>query len=183
MATEPITTELAGSCVGPNGGAIGMPQLCADWFPNQVFWLIIALVAIYFILTRIGLPRVGGVLAERQGTITNHIAAAEELKIRAQEAEKAYDKALADARAEAGRIVAAAKADIQKDLDAAMAKADEEIAAKSAESEAAIDEIRKGAMAAIEEVAKDTAGALVTALGGSGDQAAIDGAVEARLKG
>nr|WP_241524056.1 F0F1 ATP synthase subunit B' [Oceaniglobus indicus] len=160
-----------------------MPQLDFSTFPNQIFWLLIALFAIYFILTRIGLPRVGGVLAERQGTITNHIAAAEELKLRAQHAEKAYDKALADARIEAGKIVAAAKADIQGDLDQAIAKADEEIAAKSAESEASINEIRKGAVAAIEEVAKETAGALVGALGGTSDQAAIDAAVQARLKG
>ena len=92
-----------------------------------------ALVAIYPILSRIALPRIGAILAERQGTITNDIAAAEELKLKAEEAEAAYNQALADARAEAQKIVAEAKAEIQKDLDAATAKADAEIAAKSAE--------------------------------------------------
>ncbi|WP_226782875.1 F0F1 ATP synthase subunit B' [Oceaniglobus trochenteri] len=161
----------------------GMPQLDFSTFPNQIFWLIVALFAIYFILSRIALPRIGSVLAERQGTITNDIAAAEELKLKAVEAEKAYDKALADARAEAGRIVAAAKAEIQADLDDAIQKADAEIAAKSAESEKAINEIRAGAMESVEAVAKDTAGAIVAALGGSTDQGDIDGAVQSRLKG
>ncbi len=92
MATEPITREIAGTCVNEFGSAIGMPQLCIDWFGNQIFWLIVALVAIYFILSRVALPRIGAVLAERQGTITNDIAAAEDLKVKATEAEAAYEK-------------------------------------------------------------------------------------------
>ena len=61
----------------------GMPQLHFDTYPNQIFWLVVTLVVIYFVLSRIALPRIGGVLAERAGTITNDIAAAEELKSRA----------------------------------------------------------------------------------------------------
>ncbi|WP_108484464.1 F0F1 ATP synthase subunit B' [Oceaniglobus ichthyenteri] len=173
MATETVGEEIEA----------GMPQLDFSTFPNQIFWLVVALFAIYYILSRIALPRIGSVLAERQGTITNDIAAAEELKLRAVGAEKAYDKALADARAEANKIVAAAKADIQADLDVAIEKADAEIAAKSAESEKAINEIRAGAMESIEAVAKDTAEAIVSALGGSSEKAAIDSAVQNRLKG
>ena len=74
--------------------APGMPQLNFDHWGNQIFWLIIALAAIYFILSRVALPRIGAVLAERAGTITNDIAAAEDLKQKARDAEAAYDKAL-----------------------------------------------------------------------------------------
>ncbi len=183
MATEPIDMEVAGMCVNEFGGAIGMPQLCGEWFGNQIFWLVVALVAIYFILSRIALPRIGSVLAERQGTITNDIAAAEDLKVKATEAEAAYDKALIDARAEAHRIVAAAKADIQADLNKAIAQADVEIAEKAAESEKAISGIRASAMQNVEEVAKDTAQAIVAALGGSADAKTVSAAVEARMKG
>lgn len=161
----------------------GMPQLDFSTFPNQIFWLIVTLFAIYFILSRIALPRIGSVLAERQGTITNDIAAAEELKLKAVEAEKALAKAEADARAEANAIVAAARAEIQADLDKAIAKADAEIAARSAESEKAIGEIRAGAIESIEAVAKDTAEAIVAALGGTSDKATVDSAVQNRIKG
>ncbi|QFT57855.1 ATP synthase subunit b' [Sulfitobacter sp. THAF37] len=183
MATEPIDVELAGTCVGPNGSAIGMPQLCFDWWGNQIFWLILALIATYLILSRVALPRIGAVLAERQGTITNDIAAAEDLKAKAVKAEEAYNKALVDARAEAQRIIAEAKADMQADLNAAMAKADEEIAAKTAESEKAIAEIRAGAMENVEAVAKDTTKEIVAAMGGNADAKTVDAAVAARMKG
>ena len=182
MATE-TTEAVAGACVDAGGSALGMPQLCADWIPNQIFWLIVALAAIYFIMSRVALPRIGSVLAERSGSITNDIAAAEDLKNRAAEAEAAYDKALADARTEANRIVAEAKAEIQKDLEAEMAKADAEIAARTAESEAAISEIRESAMQNVREVAEETARALVTALGGNAEDAAIAATVDAKMKG
>jgi len=182
MATETVE-HAAGACVGPSGSAIGMPQLCADWIPNQVFWLLVTLVVIYFVLSRIALPRIASVLAERSGTITNDLAAAEELKLKAQEAEAAYEQALKDARAEAAKIVAETKADIQGELDAELAKADAQIAAKTAESEAAIAEIRAGAVKSVTAVAKDTAKEIVGALGGKADAKAVTAAVSARMKG
>ena len=171
------------ACVDSHGSADGMPQLCADWFGNQVFWLILALVAIFFILSRIALPRIASVLAERQGTITNDISAADELKRRAAEAEATYEKALADARTEAQVIAQKTRDEIASDLAAATAKADEKIAAKTAESAKAIGEIRASALENVETVAKDTASAIVSALGGKADDAAIAAAVSKQVKG
>ncbi len=172
----------ATSCV-VEGFAEGMPQLCGDWFGNQIFWLVVTLVAMFLILTRVALPRIAAVLAERSGTITNDIAAAEELKLKALEAEESYNQALIDARAEANRIVDEAKAEIQKELDVELARADEEIAAKTAESEAAIADIRASAESSVQDVAKDTASALIEALGGKADPSAIASAVSAQAKG
>jgi F-type H+-transporting ATPase subunit b len=183
MATESTAAETAGMCVDQHGGAIGMPQLCAEWIPNQIFWLLVTLVVIYLVLSKIALPRIGAVLADRKGTITNDLAAAEELKQKAVAAEKAYQDALTNARSEAAKIVAAAKAEIQKDLDAATAKADAEISVKTAESEKTIAGIRDGAAAAVAEVARDVAAELVAALGGGADAKAVTAAVTARLKG
>lgn len=175
MATD---THSAAEASGP-----GMPQLDFSTWGNQIFWLVITLVVIYIILSRVALPRIASVLAERQGTITNDIAAAEDLKAKAQEAEAAYDKALIDARAEAGRIVAETKAGIQADLDKAIATADTKIAAKAAEGEKVIAEIRAGALDNVKVVAKDTAKEIVAAMGGKADAKSITAAVTARMKG
>ena len=180
MATK--TTDAAGHAAEA-ASASGMPQLDFSSWGNQIFWLLVTLVVIYFVLSRIALPRIAAVLAERQGTITHDIAAAEELKAKAVEAEEAYNKALADAKAEAANIVAAAKAEIQADLNAATEKADAEIAAKAAESEKAIAEIRAGAVESIQAVATDTASEIVAALGGKADAKAVKAAVTERMKG
>jgi len=164
--------------------SVGMPQLDFATFPNQIFWLLVTLVVIYFVLSRIALPRIGDVLSERSDTITNDIAAAEELKLKAVEAEEAYQKALIDARAEANKIVADTKADIQKDLDKAIAEADAEIAARAAEGEKVIAEIRKGAQESAATVAKDIAKDIVGAVApGKIDAKSITAAVTAKMKG
>lgn len=181
MASE--THESVSACVEPSGSAVGMPQLCGDWMGNQIFWLVITLIVIFFILSRIALPRIAGVLAERQGTITSDLAAAEDLKAKAAEAEEAYNKALADARAEAQNIVAATKAEIKAELAEATEKADAEIAAKAAEGEKAIAEIRASAMDSVKEVAQATAKELVAVMGAKADARTINAAVNARLKG
>jgi F-type H+-transporting ATPase subunit b len=178
MATETTAADAATAASAP-----GMPQLDFSNWGNQIFWLMVTLVVIYFVLSRVALPRIAAVLAERQGTITNDITAAEDLKAKAAEAEEAYNKALADARADAQRIIAEAKAEMQAELDDATAKADAEIAAKTAESEKKIAEIREGAMASVEEVAKDTTAEIVAALGGKTDAKTVEAAVADRMKG
>lgn len=172
----------AGTCV-VDGSAVGMPQLCFDWWGNQIFWLVITLVVIFLVLSRIALPRIAAVLAERQGRITNDLAAAEDLKNKAAEAEDAYNKALADARAEAQNIIAAAKDEIKADLNDAIARADAEIAAKTAEGEKAIAEIRASALENVKVVAEDAAKDIVDVMGGKADAKTIGAAVSERMKG
>ena len=163
--------------------APGMPQLDFSTFSNQIFWLIVTLVAIYFILSRLALPRIAGVLAERQGTINNDVNMAEELKEKAVAAEEAYNKALSDARAEAARIVEATKAEIKADLDAAFATADAHIAERVAAGEEAIAAIRSNALTSVKEVAVATTADLVVALGGKNDAKSIEAAVKQEMKG
>ncbi|TRW97682.1 F0F1 ATP synthase subunit B' [Paracoccus sp. M683] len=161
----------------------GMPQLDFSTFPNQIFWLVVTMLVLYWVLSRVALPRIAAVLSDRQGAITGDLMAAEEFKQKAKDAEAAYDAALAEARSEAQKIVAANRAEIQKQLDAAIADADAEIAARTVESEKRIGEIRASALADSQSVARDVTAELVRVFGGNADQGQIDGAVDSRLKG
>ena len=149
---------------------VGMPQLDLSTFSNQIFWLVVTMIVLYLIMSRVALPRVAAVLADRRGTITSDIAAAEEFKLKAQQAEEAYHKALADARAEANRIIEAAKADA-------------EIAAQSAESERRISDIRDNAMEMVTEVSKSATGDILSAFNVKSDARTVTSAVTTRLKG
>ncbi|MGH1457637.1 MAG: F0F1 ATP synthase subunit B' [Paracoccaceae bacterium] len=182
-ATHNTGNAAADAAHGAADAGPGMPQLDFTTFGNQIFWLLVALVVIYIILSRFALPRIAAVLAERQGTITNDIAAAEELKAKAVEAEAAYNQALADARVDASNIIAATKVEIQAELDKAIAKADTEIAAKTAEGEKAIAEIRASATDAVKAVSKDVAKDIIASMGAKADAKTVTAAVTARMKG
>jgi F-type H+-transporting ATPase subunit b len=162
----------------------GMPQLDPTIFPNLIFWLVVALLALYFILSKVALPRIGTVMTERNDAISNDIEQAALLKRRAEEAEASYNAALARARDEAHRIAAEAKAAIDKELGGLMAKADAEIGVKSQESEKRIGEIRASAAKSVEEVARETAAEIVNALmPAAADAEALEAAIANRLKG
>lgn len=182
-AVEVVEHAVDAALHTPEVSAPGMPQLDFTTFGNQIFWLTVTLLVLYFVLAKVVLPRIAGVLADRQGTITKDIAAAEDLKIKALAAEEAYNQALADARTEAHVIVAQAKADIQAELDVAIAKADAQIAAKTAESDKAIAVIRESAVENVKIVAKDTAKEIVASMGIKADAKTVTSAVTARMKG
>lgn len=161
----------------------GMPQLDISTFSNQIFWLVVTMVVLYFVMSRVALPRIAAVLADRRGTITSDIAAAEEFKLKAQEAEEAYKTAMAEARAEANRIVEAAKAEMQAELDVQIAKADAEISAKAAESERRIREIRDSALSMVSDVSQDITADVLGVFDVTADKKTVDAAVAARMKG
>ncbi len=181
MSADAVTpvTEAAAEAAKP-----GMPQLDFATFPNQIFWLVVTLVVLYFIVSRIALPRIGSVIEDRHNAIANDVDQAAEFKRKAEEAEAAYNTALAEARAEAQRIAGEAKDLIKKDIEAAIAKADAEIAAKAAESEGRIKVIQDNALKSVEEVANIAAVDVVAAIMPSAsDEKALKAAIAARLKG
>jgi len=162
----------------------GMPQLDFSTFPNQIFWLVVTLVALYFIINKVAIPQIRGAIEDRDQVVSSDLEAAAELRAQAAEAEEAYKQALAEARAEAQKIAADTRAEIQKELDAASAKANAEIAARTAESEKRIDEIRESATQSVELVAADVGAAIVAAImPDAADDAAVKAAVGAEMKG
>ena len=160
-----------------------MPQLNTAYFGNLIFWSLVGLIAMYFILSRVALPRIGAVLAERSGTIGNDLAAAEELHRKAREAEAAYEQALTQARAEAGKIVEDTRAAIKDQLAVELAKADEIISARAAESEKTLAAIRDQAVENVTLVAKDTVSDIVALFGVTADAETLSKAVDAKVKG
>lgn len=181
MASLYMTAASAASeAVEPAKG--GLPQLDVGTFPSQIFWLVVTLVVLFLLLSKVALPRIAAVLEERADAIADDLDKAEEFKRKAQEAEEAYEKALAEARTKAQEIAAAKRAEIQKQVDAAIAKSDAEISARTAEGEKRIGEIQESAMTAVKAVAEDTAVAIVEAiLPDAADVSALQTAVQNRI--
>lgn len=181
MATTAKTDAAHGAADA--AASAGLPQLDFSTFGNQIFWLVVALIATYLILSRIALPRIAAILADRQNAITGDLAAAEDFNAKAKAAEEAYKEALANARSNAASIIAETKAEIQAELNAAIAKADEDIAEKSQAAEAQIAQIRESAIDNIRAVASDIAADVANAVGVPADDAALKAAIEAQMKG
>ena len=146
--------------------------------------LVIAFVALYVIVSRFALPRVGGVIDARQNAIEADLAAAQKLKDESDAALKAYESDLASARSRAQAIGNETREKLNAASEAERKKLEDQLAAKLAEAEKTIAKTREAAMSNVRGIAADAAGAIVQRLTGLlPDSKAVNSAVDASLKG
>jgi F-type H+-transporting ATPase subunit b len=67
----------------------GMPQLDFTTFSNQIFWLVVTMVVLYFVMSRVALPRIAAVLADRRRHDHQRYRRGRRVQAEGQEAEKA----------------------------------------------------------------------------------------------
>ncbi len=183
-ATLPTIAMAASSSAVP---VEGMPQLAfghpeqGRLLVGQVVWLLLIFAALYFLMAKVALPRVGAVIENRHARIAADLEAAQAAKAEADGAMAAHRAATESARGEARAAVASAVQAAQADSDAKAAALNARLNTQIAEAEARIEAARASAMGAIRGVATDTAEALVAKLVGKADRAAVDAAVGTAL--
>src|SRR5215510_5979195 len=89
----------------PGGGhKTSFPPFQKDTFPSQLLWLAISFVALYVLMAKVALPRIGSIMAARQGHIDADLGQAQRLKEQSEATLAAYEKALAEARGRAQQL-------------------------------------------------------------------------------
>jgi F-type H+-transporting ATPase subunit b len=160
------------------------PPFQKDTFASQLVSLLIAFVALYLIVSKIALPRVGSVLDERQKKIEDDLAAAHRLKDESDNALKAYETELAQARTRAQAIGTEAREKLNAAAEAERKTLEARLAVKLADAEKTIAATRESAMSNVRGIAADAAGAIVKQLTGmSPTSKTVESAVDASLKG
>jgi F-type H+-transporting ATPase subunit b len=160
------------------------PPFQKDTFASQLVSLLVAFAALYLIVSRIALPRVGSLLDERQNAIEGDLAAAQKLKDESDAALKAYESELAAARARAHAISAETREKLNAAADAERKTLEQRLSVKLAEAEKSIAATREAAMSNVRGIAAEAAAAIVQRLTGMmPDGKAVDSAVDASLKG
>jgi F-type H+-transporting ATPase subunit b len=160
------------------------PPFQKDTFASQLVSLVIVFVALYLIVSKIALPRVGGVLDKRQNTIEGDLAEAQMLKDESDGALKAYESELAQARSRAQAIGAETREKLSAASEAERKRLEERLSLKLAEAEKTIASTREAAMSNVRGIAADAAAAIVQRLTGVvPDGTSVGQAVDASLKG
>ena len=160
------------------------PPFQKDTFASQLVSLLIAFVALYLIVSRIALPRVGSVIDARQNAIDGDLAEAQKLKDASDSALKAYESELAAARSRAQAIGAETRDKLNAASEAERKVLEERLSVKLADAEKTIASTRESAMSNVRGIASDAAAAIVQRLTGVlPDGNAVNSAVDASLKG
>ena len=144
-----------------------MPQLDVNAWPPQLFWLAVTFLVLYFIISKIVIPRTGGVIAGRQNQIDSDLASAQRFKADTDKAVAEYEKSLAAARDKAHGIAKDARDALTAEVDKERGKLDGELAEKIADAEKAIQATRSKALASVSDLATEIAADIVSQLTGT----------------
>ena len=167
MAVAPLSLILAAQADAAEAAHHGghakgaFPPFEPALFASQLVWFALSFVTLYLILSRFVLPKIGGVLKARAGTISGDLDQAAQKSAAADAAKTAMEKSVARARADARAMVEAARAETQAKLNAEQEAAEARLAAKIQTEEAKVEAARSKALAEVpveaEKLARDIA--------------------------
>jgi F-type H+-transporting ATPase subunit b len=140
------------------------PPFQARHFPSQLLWLALTFILLYVLMSRIALPRIHSIFAERNKHIGDDLAAAQRFKEQSDAAQTAYQKSLADARARAQAIANETRARQAAEAEATNKRLEAQLHERLAAAEQSIATTRTAAMANVGAIAAETAAAIVERL-------------------
>ncbi len=159
------------------------PPFQSQTYPSQLFWLAVTFIALYLLMARVALPRIGAILEKRRQHIADDLADAQRLKADSEAALAAYEKALADARGHAQAIAAETHQKLAAEAEERRKTLEAQLHEKLAEAEKTIAATKSAAMANVRDIAIEAAGAIVERLLGSAPpKNALGSAVDEALK-
>jgi F-type H+-transporting ATPase subunit b len=178
-----MAESTAGTEVPGDHGAKGVfPPFDSSTFASQILWLVIAFGLLYLLMSKVALPRIAGILADRSSKISSDLAAAQKAKADSDEAIAAYETSLIKARAKAQNIAAETRAAVTAETDATRKSLEDDLSGKLSAAEAQIAATKAGAMSNVGTIAADATAAIVEQLIGKAPETdAVQAAVSAAM--
>ena len=159
------------------------PPFEKETFASQLIWLAVFFIALYVMMSRLVIPRIGGIIAARENSIAGDLAEADRLKSKSDEALADYEKALADARNRAHAIANETRERHAAEAETQRKALEDKLNARLADAEKTIAGTKQAAMANVRTIASDATKAIVERLIGTvpADKA-VDEAIADALK-
>ncbi len=169
MAAEPAaeTGHVAADAAAHGEAGSAFPPFDPTTFASQLVWFAISFVVLYFILSRLVLPRIGAVLARRASAISGDLEQAAKKSAAAEQARAGMEKAIAKARADARAMVEKARAEVQAKLGAEQEAAGARLETRIHAAEAQVNAARAKALADVPAIAEALARDIADKLAGA----------------
>jgi F-type H+-transporting ATPase subunit b len=173
MATPTTTSTGAPEVKG------AFPPFASETYASQLIWFAIAFGLLYYVMSRIALPRVAAVMENRSQRIGADLAEAERLRVESEAAGAAYEKSLNDARAKAKAIAQEMREALTAESEGQRKRLEAELHERIKASEETIGARTAEAMASVRGIAADTATVIVERLTGQApDRRAVEAALD-----
>ena len=164
-------------------GSAAFPPFESSTYLSQIVWLVIVFGLLYWLMSRVALPRVGAILENRRSRIEGDLADAARMQEQATAASAAYDSKLAEAKTRAQALAQKTHEELLAADEARRHTLEGELNGKMAAAERQIAETKARAMGNVEGIARDAAAAIVQHLTGkAADPQAVDAALSSTAR-
>ena len=139
----------------------GMPQLNTEFWPAQVFWLILIFSILYLIIWKIFLPRITYSVENRKSRIVNDLDEAQKLKESAEKKLKEYNKIIENSKQEAKKIIEDERKKLDQDIENKKKDFNNQIEKEITAVEKEIKDLKKTSLSNISKIASETSAELM----------------------
>jgi F-type H+-transporting ATPase subunit b len=145
----------------------GMPQLNPEFWISQIFWLSLTFATLYFVLSKLILPKISANLELRKSQIQENIEAAEKQRQTSISKLKEYDEIVLKSKIEAKNIFKEAREKVLKNINSKRETLNKLIDEEIKKAEKEIEVLKKNAPEKINKIAIETSSELLKKLIGA----------------
>ena len=139
----------------------GMPQLNTEFWPAQIFWLILTFSILYILIWKVFLPKIIYSIENRKSRIVEDLEEAQKLKEVAENKLKEYNQIIENSKKEAKKIIAENKKKLEDDIASKKIKFDSEIEKELAAVEKEVNDLKKSSIVNINKIAVEISSKII----------------------
>ena len=143
-----------------------MPQLDPKYWASQAFWLILIFGILYFVTSKIYLPKIRNNLDTRENKIKDDLDNANKFKEQSEEKLKEYENILLNAKKDVAQILFDSKNTLDKDIKLKKEKIEKEIENEVVKAQIEITELKKNSVDSIQKISREIALSLIENISG-----------------
>ena len=137
------------------GSEAGMPQLNPEFWPAQIFWLILIFSVHYISIWKIFLPKISYSIENRKSKVVGDLDEAQKLKESAEKKLNEYNKIIENSKNEAKKIIENSRKKLNEDIEIKKQKLNDQIEKELLSVEKEIKDLKKNATKDVSKIAAE----------------------------
>ena len=139
----------------------GMPQLDPEYWPSQVFWLIIIFLTIYILISKIFIPKIKGSIDMREDKIRKDLEEAKTFREQAELKLKEYNSLMETAKIDVKKIISKSRQKLNEDMRIKREDAQKKIDAEILNAETEIKKFKVDSFNKVNLISQDIVSNLI----------------------
>ena len=148
------------------GAEAGMPQLDPTYWVSQAFWLTLIFTSLYFVLSKLFIPKIKDIIDDRESKIKSDLDEAQKLKNIAETKLKEYEQSIESGKKQVQKILYENKNKLTTDLQNKKKTFDKEIEKEMENTEKEIQKFKEESLLSISTISEEMASNILESISG-----------------